>query len=316
MGIRPDMTPQAARIDAHYLRRDWPTRLCYLGHVIHTRQDEFAGSREPLQVGAELFGHNGAESDLEILDLMVSTLALVGLQSLHVDLGHVGIFQGLAEQAKLSDDQITELFDALQRKARSEVEELVVAWQLDKNCQQMIAGLVDLNGDATVLEQADTLFADANKTVIQALAELKEFATLTIRRMPQLTLYYDLAEISGYSYYTGTVFSVFIPGHGKAIAKGGRYDGIGQSFGRSRPATGFSADLRQMLNRVADDCSIIKGIMAPYSEDPAATVAIEGLRANGERVIVQLPGCTVEPMQMGCDRVLEFKNGKWVLEHV
>jgi ATP phosphoribosyltransferase regulatory subunit len=310
MGIRPDMTPQAARIDAHYLKRETPARLCYAGPVLRTRPDELGGSREPLQVGAELFGHAGPQSDAEVLLLMDATLELAGIRERHIDLGHVGVFRALARHAKLAFELEAELFEALQRKARDQVTQLLSRVG-DVKSRSWLAALLDLNGGADVLERAKQNLAQAPADVQQALDYLRAVAASVARQPRAPSLFFDLAELSGYHYYTGVVFSAFVPGHGRAIAKGGRYDGIGAAFGRARAATGFGADLRALLrlSGVADNGN--GGILAPADADAAE---IARLRDGGERVVVALPGDNAGPSDYGCDRWLINKSGRWVVE--
>lgn len=310
MGIRPDMTPQAARIDAHYLKRETPVRLCYAGPVLHTRPDQLGGSREPLQVGAELFGHAGVQSDAEILSLMDATLTLAGIGERHIDLGHVGVFRALARYAKLSFELEADLFAALQRKARNEVAHLLSEVG-DTKAREWLAALLDLNGGTEVLDQAKQRLTQAPADVQRALNYLRQVAT-TVGRQPNApALFFDLAELSGYHYYTGVVFSAFVPGHGRAIAKGGRYDGIGAAFGRSRAATGFGSDLRTLL-RLSDSPAVAeRGIFAPLDVE---TAEVARLRAQGERVVVALPDDNAEAADYGCDRILVSKNGRWIVE--
>ncbi len=316
MGIRADMTPQAARIDAHYLKRQAPVRLCYVGSVLRTRPDEFAGSRELLQLGAELYGHPGPESDIEILRLMLETLATVGLTNLHLDLGQVGVFRGLAKDAGLAPELEAVLFDALQRKARPEVEALLAGSDLPVVKKQALAALLDLNGAGDVLARARALLKSAPGEVAQALANLQTVAEAVQRAYPKLPIYFDLAELRGYRYYTGVVFSALIPGQGQAVAQGGRYDGIGKAFGRARAATGFSADLRQLL-RIAPAVDGPPGaILAPHGDDPGLQRAIARLRAAGERVVSALPGSSVAAAELGCDRELAKQGGAWVVERL
>ncbi len=230
MGVRADMTPQAARIDAHYLKRDFPVRLCYVGTVLHTRPDEFAGSRELLQVGAELFGHPGPESDIEIVGLMLAALRTAGVANVHMDLGHVSVFRHLAAAAQLDAGVEGELFEALQRKSRPEVEVLLDRCDISAEKRRGLAALVDLNGGDEVLEEARALFSRAPAQVGEALDMLQTMAASIRRDDPALPVYFDLAELRGYRYYTGAVFSAFVPGYGHAVAQGGRYDGIGRAF--------------------------------------------------------------------------------------
>jgi ATP phosphoribosyltransferase regulatory subunit len=314
MGVRADMTPQAARIDAHPLRRDTPSRLCYLGTVLHTRPDGFAGTRSPLQVGAELFGHGGIESDVEILSLMLETLALMGITDVHMDLGHVGIFRGLAEEAALEEPVETALFDALQRKAVPEIMDLLAATTLDEAQRRRLAGLADLNGGWEVLELARERLAGAGRRVMVALDNLCAIATAMKQRAGQASLYFDLAELRAYNYQSGMVFAVFVPGRGQEIARGGRYDNIGQVFGRARPATGFSTDLKTLMDLSPRDFGAPRGaILAPAESDPALLAWVRELRKDGVRVIFALPGQQGDALDMGCDRVIIRENAAWRL---
>lgn len=315
MGMRADMTPQVARIDAHRLRRDEPVRLCYLGTVLRTRPDGFAGSRSPMQLGAELYGHAGAHSDVEIIHLMLETLrALRITQEIHVDLGHVGIFRALMSHAGCGEQQEAELFDALQRKARAEIQALVSGMPGDARAKEMIGALIDLNGGADVLAQARAMFRGAPKSVIDALDNLEDIATLLKKAVGALPIYYDLAELRGYQYQTGVVFAAYVPGHGQEVARGGRYDNIGKVFGRARAATGFSADLKTLINLAAQPAFASTGIFAPASDDPALAQEVARLRASGQRVVSALPGQSGDARVMGCDRSLVKSAGGWVVK--
>lgn len=315
MGVRADMTPQAARIDAHYLKRECPVRLCYVGSVLRTRPDAFAGSRELLQLGAELFGHAGPESDIEIVRLMLAALAAAGLQDIHLDLGHVGVFRALAGAADLPEALENDLFEALQRKARSQVELLLAQSQANAGIRKMLASLIDLNGGTETLEAARNILREAPSSVHEALANLETVAGSVAHS--GLPVYFDLAELRGYRYYTGVVFSAFVPGQGQAVAQGGRYDGIGRAFGRARAATGFSTDLRRLSRFISSGSGTApKGVLAPHGEDGALTRAVEQLRTDGERVIRQLPGSTAGARELGCDRELIQNNGQWTVKPV
>lgn len=315
MGVRADITPQAARIDAHHIGCDAPTRLCYLGTVLHTRSDGFAGSRSPLQIGAELYGHSGVESDIEILRLMMQTLALSGVQDVYLDLGHVGIFKGLAQQAGLDATQEAALFDALQRKAMPEIERLLADFAIDAPVAAMLAQLAELSGD-DALERAGQVLAAASPSVQQALDNLRKMAQQIGVWLPQLPVHFDLAELRGYHFHTGVVFAAFVPGKGKEIARGGRYDDIGRVFGRARPATGFSADLKTLIRiGSAATASVSTGalVFAPWSEDPAQQGLISQLRAEGRRVVCGLPEQQGGAVEMGCAEQLIHSNGEWQL---
>ena len=315
LGLRADMTPQAARIDAHPLRRDAPTRLCYLGSVLRTRTDGFGGSRSPLQVGAELFGHAGIESDAEILELVLETLSLLEISDVHIDLGHVGIFRGLARDAGLPAVQENDLFDALQRKAVPEIEEMLAAQVADSGQRSRLAALAQLNGGPEVFTLAREQLAGASETVMVALDNLEAIAGLLKQRAGDVTLNFDLAELRGYKYQTGMVFAVFVPGCGQEIARGGRYDAVGEVFGRARPATGFSTDLKVLINLSQRDFGGLRGaILAPVDEDAALRATVQELRRVGECVVPALPGQAGDAATMGCDRILVNEKGGWVIK--
>ena len=311
LGIRADTTPQVARIDANKLKRDVPTRLCYLGTVIHTKTDATGGSRSPLQVGAELYGHEGVESDVEVLCLMIKTLQIVGVEKLHIDLGHVGIYQGLVAQAGLSTEQEAELFKILQRKAMPELNELLAVSSLSAETADMFRYLIEANGGVDILQEAQQRLAQAGTDVKQCLDYLQRVTELVAQRLPDCSLIFDLAELRGYHYHTGIMFAAYVPGSGQGIAFGGRYDAIGSAFGRARPATGFSTDLKNLLQLSSNSVPIQSGIFSPHVDDPAQLKMIDELRQQGEIVICELPGQTGDAQAMGCDRKLELKSGAW-----
>lgn len=312
MGLRSDMTPQVARIDAHCLKRQAPTRLCYMGTVLRTLPATHGGNRSPMQVGAELYGHAGVESDLEVLRLMVHTLHIAGIEHVYLDLGHVGIFRALAGQAGLSAEQESQLFDALQRKAKPEIDDLLAAWKLEGSVHTMLSVLADLHGDVSVLERARRELAAAGDQVVDCLDTLSRIAAV-VEGMPSLSVHFDLAELRGYHYHTGVVFAAFVPGQGQAIAQGGRYDDIGKVFGAARPATGFSTDLKMVLGQVSANAPEIRGIFAPAGEDAALLGEIESLRQAGERVIQALPGQQGGASEMGCDREMALIGERWTV---
>ena len=314
MGVRADMTPQVARIDAHRLKRTVPVRLCYVDAVLHTRQHGFASSRNPLQIGAELYGHSGIESDIEMLRLMVKTLRVAGLEYFHIDLGHVGIFRALANEAQLDASQEADLFDALQRKAKPEIDTLLSTWSIADHHRQMLASLVDLHGGPEVLDAARHSLKAAGREVHTAMDNLQQMAEAAQCQLATIRLHYDLAELRGYRYQSGVVFAAFAPGHSQEIARGGRYDEIGRYFGRTRPATGFSTDLKTLLALRPEEQPAPHGILAPpWCEDDTLRTMIRALRNQGERVIFSLPGQTGDAAAMGCDRRIEQQQGKWVL---
>ncbi len=318
LGVRADMTPQVARIDAHNLKHEHPTRLCYVGTILHTRGDALEKSRSPMQIGAELYGHAGKESDLEVIRLMLEMLAVSGVSNVHLDLGHVGIYRALAEEANLTPAQESELFDVLQRKARPELKDLLDGYNLTDDLKTALLKLPELNGDKTVLMKARELFKSKNAQ--KALDDLEAISTALARYFPSLSISFDLAELRGYHYHTGVVFAAFVPSIGKEIARGGRYDNIGAIFGRERPATGFSADLK-VLTALNKQNGIEQPerelIFAPYVEDITLCETIRDLRAQGHAVVQQLPNQIGGAVELGCTAVL-VKNSEcvWIIEAI
>ena len=240
MGVRADITPQVARIDAHLLAANAVNRLCYAGSVLHTQSDGFHRSREPIQIGAELYGEAGAEADLEVLTLMLQGLAACGVKTLQLDIGHVGVYRALAHEAGLSGEVEHQLFGALQAKDRSAVTVLTAG--LTAALRDAFAALPQLYGDRSVLAEARACLPHL-PSVQSALDTLE---TLD-RGLADVAVAYDLAELRGYGYHSGVVFAAYTGGRSHAIAQGGRYDEVGRVFGRARPATGFSLDLRELV---------------------------------------------------------------------
>lgn len=268
-----------------------------------------------MQIGAELYGHAGIDSDYEIMRLMLEMLALSGAQNVHLDLGHVAIYRALSEQAGLDMQQEAELFDVLQRKARSELTELIAEWPIADDLKRIFNALPKLNGDQRILDQALALLVNSGDAIQTALAELKSIAAKLARDYPSLTVSFDLAELRGYHYHTGMVFAAFVPSVGREIARGGRYDNIGAVFGRSRAATGFSADLHVLAGLGGMQVVPSKpGIFAPAIDDVDLALVIRDLRADGECVIQALPGQTGGAEQLGCQAVLEKQAGQWVVK--
>ncbi len=314
MGVRADTTPQVARIDAHNLQRDVPTRLCYLGTVLHAKPFSNNSSRSPIQVGAELYGHSGIESDVEIICLLLTMFERIGISDIHIDLGHVGIYKALIRQAGLSDGQQTELFNILQRKAKPELLVNVKQWNMSGDILTVFSSLMDLNGGSDVLDQAETCFKECGDSVKGCLRELRSLHDQVKLRCPDAPLFFDLAELRGYHYHTGIMFAAYVPGQGSGIAFGGRYDDVGKSFGRARAATGFSADVKILMNLLTDTRIEAKAIYAPCETDKALLKKITELREQGEIVISDLPGQMGGANELGCDRQLILKNGKWVVK--
>ena len=314
MGVRADITPQVARIDAHLLRRQAPSRLCYVGDVLHTQQNGFGAGRAPMQVGVELYGHAGLESDVEVIHLMVEALTASGIENVFVDLGHVGIFRSMARAAALTAEQETLLFDALQRKAKPEMTALLASLEISTEWRSRFISLVDMNGDVSLLAKTAALLTGVNAEVSAALDELCRVAELLHERLPELTIHFDFAELRGYHYKTGIVFAAFIPGHGQELARGGRYDNVGDVYGRSRAATGFSADLKMIMQYSTASSYQVSAILAPFDHDADLQAEIKQLRDQGERVIMSLPGHEGEMSEVGCDRKLVKQDGRWVIQ--
>jgi ATP phosphoribosyltransferase regulatory subunit len=317
MGIRADMTTQVARIDAHHLQHDGPSRLCYMGTVLHALQDAFGGSRAQLQIGAELYGHAGLESDVEIISLMLESLRRAGVSNVSIDLGHVGIFRGLARQAGLDKDQEKLLFEALQRKAVTEISQYLEAFYVDDEIAARIVALSELNG-SDIIAEARNVLDGASDEVTQALDNVEAVAKALLAANPDLELHYDLAELRGYNFHTGIVFSAYVPGSGVEIARGGRYDNIGVEFGRARPATGFSTDLKKLLVHSARDFSKARAVIfAPCTEELDAAQrlsmqqAINNLREQGQRVICELKGQSGTAADVGCNQLLTYRDNRW-----
>ena len=310
MGMRADTTPQAARIDAHMLNHQGVSRLCYAGTVLRTKPDGLARTREPLQLGAELFGHAGIESDIEIQRLMIKALQLLGIRALHVDFSHVGIFEALIQAGNINESLERALYSALQSKDKAAVAAL--AQNLDANIQQALIALTDLNGDASILQQAEKTLPKF-PAIAKALQDLKNVAEKLSNL--KINIGFDLSELRGYHYHSGIVFAAYAQGYAGPLALGGRYDEVGQAFGRARPATGFSLDLRGVVTALAP-AKLTKAILAPAGEDAALLAKIEALRADGQIVVQELPNVKTQLAELNCDRKLVQKNNAWQVEKI
>lgn len=308
MGIRADMTPQAARIDAHMLNQQGVSRLCYAGTVLRTKPDGLARTREPLQLGAELFGHAGIESDIEIQRLMIKALQLLGLEELHIDFSHVAIFEGLVKAGNINADLEQALYVALQSKDKAAVAEL--AAELEAPIQQALISLTDLNGGVDILEKAERVLPKLPE-IAQALANLNGVVSKLSDLNVQVS--FDLGELRGYHYHSGVVFAAYARGYTGPVAMGGRYDEVGIAFGRARPATGFSLDLRGIVSIFAP-ANLPKSILAPEGNDKGLLSKIEALRADGLLVIQVLPHSEVNFNELNCDTALVLRNGEWLIE--
>ncbi len=285
MGIRADITPQTARIDAHCLKHEGVTRLCYAGSVLHARPKTALASRSPIQMGCELYGATGTEADSEVVSLMLATVQAVGMADITLDLGHVRICRELALFAGLNAEQQEVLFDILQRKATADLQHFVQTYVMDARAAALLLALPALSGGVEVLVKARAAFAAAPAAVHAAIIELEQLAACLVQRSPDVNVYIDLAELRGYHYHTGAVFSVYVSGAGEAIANGGRYDDFGAAFGRARPASGFSFDLKHLLDLSDDDPVEKMSIWVVLDGSAAQWRAIQALRTEGEVVI-------------------------------
>ena len=307
MGVRADITPQAARIDAHMLNNLGVTRLCYAGSVLRTKPDGLAQTRQPIQLGAELFGHVGMEADIEIQRLMVKTLQAAGVKALQIDFSHVGIFDSLMSKVQANDSLKQSIYQALQSKDQTEVKAL--AQDFDAETRQALCRLTQLNGDANILAAAAK---DLPKTpeITHALNDLKQVA----KDLADLGvgISFDLAELRGYHYHSGMVFAAYAKGCSGPLAFGGRYDEVGQAFGRARAATGFSLDLRGLV-KALPALQVKKGILSPYGNDESLLKIINTLRSSGEKVVQELPGHEAHNKELGCDRKLVSQAGQWLV---
>lgn len=312
MGVRADITPQVARIDAHRLPTELPQRLCYLGPILHTRPDKFAGSRNPLQLGAELYGYAGIESDAEIVCLMADVLKLASSERITIEIGHMGLFKALIERAGLDADAADKLLDALLRKDASEVLSCLVENEVDTLTRDHIVALLDLNGTADVVDTAARVLAGAPAVVGDAIRALEALVGLLRNRIPNVEIHVDLAELRGYRYHTGVIFAAYMPGVGRQIAWGGRYDNIGRQFGRHRAATGFSTDLKNLVGICAREHGRSRTkTFAPAGNDKQLIEAISRVREAGGIVVQQLPGQLGDARAMGCTHELVASEQGW-----
>ena len=320
MGVRSDMTPQVARIDAHLLaddqRSNRVTRLCYCGHLLHAQGEGITSSRTPLQIGAEIFGSATIAADIEVVSLMIETLHKADLGDISIDIGHVGIFRNLIVNSELDISQENRLFEMLQRKSIPELQQYLQQLDIPDDLAEHIYRLALLNGDISVIEEARELFADNDsKELHLALDHMCAVVEGVQAKFPDTRIHCDLSELRGYSYHTGLVFAAFLPGQGKEIARGGRYDDVGSVFGNARPATGFSADLLN-LYQLANNSSATPepGILAPNNNDPDLNAQIQKLRTNNQRVIVDLSNGISSPVEQQCNRILVQEKSGWTVK--
>ena len=306
MGVRADMTPQVTRIDAHLLNRRGVSRLCYCGSVLHTLPSTLTGTREPLQLGAELYGHAGIEADVEILRLLAEVLRLAEVPASRIDIGHVGLFHALAARAGLVPGREEELFDLLQAKDVPELRRMLA--DVSEPARSALLALPELYGGPEVLaEAAARLPQDAE--IAGPLAELRQLADA----LGDLPVSFDLADLRGYHYHSGVVFAAYGAESPAALALGGRYDRVGQAFGRARPATGFSLDLRELAWHQPTPAAPAGAVLAPPDDDAGLTSEVSALRARGEIVMVALPGHEGTWNEAGCDRQLVKRGDRWAV---
>jgi ATP phosphoribosyltransferase regulatory subunit len=303
MGLRADTTPQVARIDAHLLNRQGVARLCYCGPVLHTRPGRPHATREPLQFGAEIYGHAGIEADLETLRLALDCLKAARLDGVQVDLGDARIPRTLLAGIDMPARQLADVQAALAAKDASGLHSLTR--DFPAAARDALRALVGLYGDIAVLDEAEQAL-EAFPALLPVIAGLRRLA----RALPAGRASFDLADLRGYSYYSGARFAMYVAGASDAIVRGGRYDEVGQVFGRKRPAVGFSLDLRELV-AVVRPRELRAAIRAPWSDDAGLGQAIGALRAQGETVVCVLPGHESEIDEFRCDRELVQGAGQW-----
>jgi ATP phosphoribosyltransferase regulatory subunit len=309
LGLRADMTTQVARIDAHLLNRDSVTRLCYAGTVLHTRPSGLHATREQLQIGAEIYGHAGLEADAEIQELALASLALAGFEQPRLDLSHAGVLRAILTEDPLArrDEQL--LHGLLKAKDMPGLNEATEHYASATRAALM--ALPNLYGDVDVLARAREVLP-ALPGITRALSEL---IALSASAMGRARIAIDLADLRGYQYESGAMFALYVPGLPNAVARGGRYDHVGEVFGRARPATGFSLDLRE-LARLLPLAAPKHSIRAPWGNAPELREKIADLRKAGEVVIQSMPGHENVQDEFECDRVLVLEEGNWILKNL
>ncbi len=305
MGLRADITPQVSRIDAHLLNRAGVTRLCYAGSVLQTRPRGLHATREPFQIGAEIYGHAGLEADLEIQQLLLDTLALAGLKRVRLDLSHAGVLPALLEGEAKGHELAYPLFAALAAKDVPTLHELTAT--LAEPLRAALRALPMLYGDLSVLDAARTALP-ALPAITRALDELAFLA----KQVQGAEVMIDLADLRGYEYHSGAMYSAYVDGVPNAVAQGGRYDRVGEVYGRARAATGFSLDLREIV-RISPIEARSPAILAPWNDDAGLRQKVASLRNAGEIVIQALPGHDHTGDEFACDRVLVEEGGTWVV---
>jgi len=307
LGVRADSTPQVARIDAHLLNRAGVTRLCYCGPVLHALPAGLHSTREPLQFGAEIYGHSGLEADLEVLDLTLDCLRHAGLTGVTLDLGDARIVRGVLAGVMVGAEALGEVYAALAAKDAAALRTL--SRDFHDVARAALQALVKLYGAAEVLEVARRELPQ-RPLVQAALADLRGLAQRIEQAHPEVKVGFDLADIGGNGYYSGVRFAAFVPGSPDALARGGRYDEVGAAFGRSRAAVGFSLDLKA-LAAIAPARPLHAAIRAPWAEDATLRARVRALREAGETVVRALPGHEHEAQEFDCDRELVPVGSEW-----
>ncbi len=314
IGLRADMTPQLTRIDTHRMPTKAPQRLCYAGPVAHTFSEKFAGSRNPLQIGAELFGHSGVESDAEIITLLVNSLLIANIRCLTLEVTHIGVFRGICAAASFTDEFEDQILAALVKKDRTSLTEMLEAESVDSSVVKNLLLLIDLNGDLDIINEAREAFSSLPESVSEAIDELAVLCDLLTQFIPEVDLHVDFAELRGYRYHSGIMFAAYVPDMGRSIAWGGRYDGVQKQLGRDRGATGFSTDLRILEQFLQKEDRFETVVIAPSGNDKKLLAAMARYREEGYTVIQTLPGQSDEWDQLSIEFRLMQKNDEWVLE--
>jgi ATP phosphoribosyltransferase regulatory subunit len=309
LGVRADSTPQVARIDAHLLNRVGVTRLCYCGPVLHALPSGTSATREPLQFGAEIYGHAGLEADLEVQDLALDCLRRAGVAGVLLDLGDARIVRGVLAGVVADAHQLVAVHAALAAKDAASLRELAAAFPAEVRAALQV--LVGLYGGVEVLDLARQTLPQ-RPLIRAALDDLQWLANHVSEAHPEVSVAFDLADIGGNGYYSGARFTAYMAGSTNAVARGGRYDEVGAVFGRNRPAVGFSLDLKD-LAALAPAKALHAAIRAPWAEDGALRSTVRSLREQGETVVGVLPGHEHEGQEFACDRQLVQVNGEWAV---
>ena len=311
LGLRADMTPQVARIDAHLLNRKGVTRLCYAGSIAHARTPVGSSARGELQLGAEIYGCATWEADFEAISLLLQTLRVAGLKQVYLDLSHAGVLEGILDGQSIAKGDVEMLYSLVQTKDRPRL----AAWAkcLPSQSVEALMALTELNGSCAQVLLSARKILPKHKLIDEALSQLEKLSSATAALSSNLELSIDLADLRGYQYHSGVMFAAYIDKLPQPIARGGRYDHVGQAFGRSRPATGFSLDLLTLAN-LAPTAQRKSAIVAPWIDDALLSSQITKLRQAGEVVIQAMNGDAVETAEYLCDRELVKQGSSWEVQ--